>query len=53
MDGFFSHISALQSATEIRYLFENSGNFHPAKKIKDFVGVMTCETATTIRKVYL
>jgi len=36
MDGHLGHISALQSATEIRQPLENSGNFPLAKKIRDF-----------------
>tara|TARA_Y100000310_G_C20042527_1_gene516824 strand:+ start:380 stop:517 length:138 start_codon:yes stop_codon:yes gene_type:complete len=40
MDGFFSHISALQRATEVRQPLENSGNFPLAKKIRDFPCMM-------------
>ena len=40
MDGHLGHISALQSATEIRQPLENSGNFPLAKKIRDFPCMM-------------
>jgi len=40
MDGFFSHLSALQSATEIRQPLENPEDFPFAKKIRDFPCMM-------------